>query len=355
MNYPEYKSDCRYFKGYIPCKPHKETGQHCDDCNYYEKVDENILIIKLGAIGDVIRTTPLLSPIKKDHHNAKIWWLTYSPDVVPSFVDRILKFNEESITILRSIDFDIIINLDKDDHASALASQLRAKKKMGFVMKNGISKPADDNAYHKYMTGLFDDVNQENDKNYMEEMFEICGYSYSGEEYIIEYDKNKKWDLPTDKKIIGLNTGCGARWVSRLWPEKSWVQLVNMIQNSGYYPLLLGGPDEHERNQSIRNQSGADYLGYFPLKDFVSLMASCDMVVTAVTMGLHIAIGAKVPVVLMNNIFNSNEFELYGRGEIVEPDKECTCFFSPKCKNPDYFCLDHLPPDKIMEAIKRNI
>ena len=60
----EVKRDCRFFRGDVPCKPHKQHGVHCSECKYYEKIDKNILIIKLGAIGDVIRTTPLLRRLK---------------------------------------------------------------------------------------------------------------------------------------------------------------------------------------------------------------------------------------------------------------------------------------------------
>ncbi len=126
-----------------------------------------------------------------------------------------------------------------------------------------------------------------------------------------------------------------------------------MLQSEGYTPILLGGEQEHEQNTIISRESGALYYGYFDLNTFISLVNQCDLVVTAVTMGLHIAIGLRKKVVLMNNIFNKHEFELYGRGEIVEPDKECKCFFSPKCINEEYFCLEHLRPEKILDAVKK--
>ena len=82
-------------------------------------------------------------------------------------------------------------------------------------------------------------------------------------------------------------------------------------------------------------------------------MNECDVIVTAVTMALHLAIGLKKQVILMNNIFNPKEFELYGRGKIIEPKNKCKCYFSPKCKNEhEYFCLDSLTPDMILNAIK---
>ena len=93
-----YKSDCLHFKGHIPCKPHKEHGYHCKECVAYAPVSKRILIIKLGAIGDVIRTTPLVVKYKSLYPNCKITWLTWTPDILPaSQIDEILKWDYNSI------------------------------------------------------------------------------------------------------------------------------------------------------------------------------------------------------------------------------------------------------------------
>ena len=121
-----FKEDCRYFRGDIPCRPHKKSGYHCQNCPEYSPSKENILIIKLGAIGDVIRTTPLIKRIKQEFPKCMLWWVTNSPEVIPSSVDRVLQFNLESVISLRSVHFFKVINLDKDHHACALASCSRA-------------------------------------------------------------------------------------------------------------------------------------------------------------------------------------------------------------------------------------
>ena len=119
------KYDCSHFEGHIPCKPNKQFDVQCDDCSHYDasksslifldttkaflqeifkicnftqqdvldNVTEKlsikqvqatrILFIKLGAIGDVIRTTPLLTKYKKEHGNCHFSWITHSPQVVP--------------------------------------------------------------------------------------------------------------------------------------------------------------------------------------------------------------------------------------------------------------------------------
>jgi heptosyltransferase-2 len=352
----KYFPDCRHFKGYIPCKPHKEKGYHCENCPDYSPADKKILIIKLGATGDVIRTTPLITRIKKEHPLAEIWWLTYSPEIVPSVVDHILNFNLQNILTLRNIRFDIVINLDKDYEACALANSIDRAQLFGYVLKDGRPAPADDNAVHKFITGLFDDVSKANTKSYMEEIFEICGWEYEGEEYLLDVDKSIKWNIPNEgKKIIGLNTGCGARWVSRLWDNKNWIELIGLLNAGGYFPMLLGGKQEDQNNSYLTDKTGAYYPGYFSFEEFISLMDQCHGIVSAVTMGMHIAIGLKKPLILMNNIFNPNEFELFGRGEIVQPENECKCYFSPKCKNDEYFCMDSLKPETIYNAIAKHV
>lgn len=351
------KIDCRYFRGDVPCKPHKQHGAHCvddlgRDCVFYEKLTSRILIIKLGAVGDVIRTTPLLTKLKEVYPHAQVWWLTLTPDVVPHTVDVVLPFTPQSLATLGATQFDLLLNLDKDKEACALAATLNAALKKGFTLKDGTPAPVDTDAVHKFLTGVFDDLNQANTKNYPAEIFEICGFTFAGEEYILDPHREEgySWNLPRKKKVVGLNTGCGGRWVSRLWAEKNWIALAKKLKMAGYTPLLLGGEQEHEKNKRIANKSGARYFGHFPLPKFINEVDQCDLVVTAVTMAMHITIGLHKKIVLFNNIFNKNEFELYGRGEILEPEFDCPCFYAPVCPND---CMQYIYVDRVLDSIKR--
>ena len=348
------KADCRDFRGDIPCRPHKAEGVHCDDCPYYDPMGMRILIIKLGAIGDVIRTTPLLRRLKKDHPEAEITWLTYTPDMLsPLWVDRILDVSVENVAWLKATRFDWLINLDKDVVAIALAESIEAEKKTGFAMDGyGKCRPIATTAEEdKWQTGLWDDANKVNTKHYVEEVFEICGLPFSGEEYILEdaVESEKGWQIDHGKTVVGLNTGCGGRWVSRLWPDDYWTELANVLIEAGYDVLLLGGEQEHDRNTAIAESSGARYFGHFDLRTFIHLMNQADLVVTAVTMAMHIAIGLKKKLVLFNNIFNRHEFHLYERGVILEPEMECDCYFSPECSNA---CMESLRVQTVLEAVE---
>lgn len=348
-------TDCKHFRGDIPCRPHKKHGVKCGACTHYEPREDIVLIIKLGAIGDVIRTTPLMRRLRRERPKASIWWLTIYPDVLPDDVDCKLRFSPEAILRIQATEFATVINLDKEPEACALTKMAVAGEKIGFTLRNGKPAPIDERASHKYMTGLFDDVNKANVKSYPQEIFEICGWEFKGEEYILTADPSYEFDLPDSATLIGLNTGCGDRWTSRLWPDTSWIELIEKLQNSGYTPLLLGGPQEDEKNRRFAAATGALYLGHFPLQQFIALVDRCAAVVTAVTMSMHLAIGLGKPLILFVNIFNPHEFELYGRGEILTPERECRCYFQGVCDNEEYFCMESLNADRVMQALNNAV
>ncbi len=353
------KFDCKYFRGDIPCIPNKLRDKVCDSCNEYQPFDKYILIIKLGAMGDVIRTTPLLVKFRAMYPDSHITWLTHTPEVLPKDkIQKIVRFEFKEIYKIQNKRYDIAVNLDKDEEACILLSQVMAGQKYGFTWDDNHIDIATPNAAHKLITGLFDNISQKNTKSYLEEIFEICHLQFDKEPYILNYDGQlaEKWSFlrkkAGNKTIIGLNTGCGTRWLTRLWPNVYWIELIDYLNHSGYYPILLGGPAEEEQNRYLSDQSGAYYPGYFPLEEFIALTAQCDMIVSLVTMMMHIAIGLRKPLVLFNNIFNRHEYELYDNGVILEPPTGCDCYYGERCKR-ERHCMKDLKPKSVMDAIEK--
>ena len=396
MRKEDVKYDCSYFEGHIPCTPNKKFDVQCDNCSHYnqdkslilhldkqdlllqeiykisnfskqERVDtlpivandrKKILFIKLGAIGDVIRTTPLLERYRKEYGDCHFSWLTYTPQVVPKDqVDLIYKWNEFSVTSLANQEFDIAINLDKDKEACMLLTCLKAEEKYGFLWEDGHINIATENAEHKLITGFFDHISKKNTKNYLEEIFEICHFDFQLEEYQINLNQSLSdlWqtrlkELAGDRIIIGLNTGCGLRWKTRLWPSEYWVSLINRLENMGYFCLLMGGPDEDEMNRYYQSQTTAEYLGTFGLEEFIAITDNTDIIVTPVSMMMHIALALKKQLMLFHNIFNINEFELYGRGIIIEPTSGCDCYFGNSCSR-EKSCMNDISVQDVLSNI----
>ncbi len=335
--------DCKYFKGNEPCVFHKLEGSICR-CGHYRTVGAKILIIQLGEMGDVIRTTPILRKLKDEYPYSDITWITSYPGLLPQIVDNILEFNERNLFRLQVEEFDLLLNFDKSKDACVLSTVIKAKKKKGFILTGGKIAPADKDADFKFEMGLNDTLSRKCKQSFPEQIFKIAGYKFKGEKYLFPLGINKR------KKIIGLNTGCGEKWAARLWGEKKWIELAKSLKQGGYEVILLGGKSEHQRNLRIAKSAEALYPGYYPIQLFSVLVSFCDLIVTVPTMALHVAIALDKKIILLNNVFNKNEFELYGLGEIIAPKFDCVGCYRNYCEKN---CLDTIEVKRVVAAIGR--
>lgn len=360
MDFSSVKFDCRHFRGGIPCKPNKTFNVECTNCTHFDPVKKRILIIKLGALGDVIRTTPLVTAFKNAYEGVHFTWITASPAILPGgIIDEIWKWDEIAMSRAANREFDIAINLDKEEEACQLLAKVNAAEKYGYSWRDNHIAPATPAAEHKLLTGFFDHLSKQNTKSYLEEIFEICHLEFRGEEYLINLSEalSAKWkehfqQRCEGREIVGLNTGCGPRWNTRLWKEENWIALAEKLKAQGYFPVFLGGELEHEKNTRMAGQSGVYYPGHFSLQEFIALTSATDYVVTQVSMMMHIATALRRKLVLCNTIFNAHEFDLYGRGVIIGPEKACDCFYGNTCIH-GVPCMEGITPDKIFTGLKQ--
>ena len=123
-------TDCRHYRTTEPCEPHKETGTRCDGCAVYEPIAERILIVKLGAMGDVLRTTTCLEPLKQRYPASHITWVTHE-NAVPllegnPWIDRILSVDGNYLEFVLAERFDLAIGPDTDTLSASITSLVRA-------------------------------------------------------------------------------------------------------------------------------------------------------------------------------------------------------------------------------------
>lgn len=351
------RTDCLYYRGDRPCLPHTRSGETCT-CKELIPVKRRGVIIKLGAAGDVLRTTPLLRALDPAGAGTRILWVTHYPEMLPAEACEAVKPGAATLARLTATEWDFCWNLDKDVEACALAFHVRAKERAGYTLVDGMPYPLDERAWHKFATGLDNPYSKANELNYVREIFDIVNLPYRGEEYWLRPPtakalKDAELILP-GKGWVGLNTGAGWRWPTRIWPESHWIDLIDRLKQKQLKPVILGGPEEEQLNGRLAAATGCLWPGIQPLDVFFALIHRCQCLVTSVTQAMHLAIAAKTPLVLFNNIFNPREFELYGRGEIVGPSKPCDCYYDPRCRT-DRNCIKEITPDQAFAAVRRAV
>ncbi len=361
-------SDCRHFLGYRPCVFRRE----CDGCPHYDPYGVRILIIKLAAMGDVLRTTPLLRSLRRTFPACHITWLTET-NVLPMLhgiaeIDRLLPYTFETVMQLESESFDQLYCFDKEPKATSLAMRLRAACKTGFGMSEfGNVIPLNKESEYTFELGINDDLKfRRNTKTYPELIHECAGLAYPGaQEYVfpdfsVEIDEARGGLRalgadPEDLKV-GLNTGAGDIFATKKWTEKGYVELANrLVEELGAKVLLLGGPGEVERNARIAAaaryplvDTGTDN----PIRKFTGIVGNCSLMVTGDTLAMHIAIGLRVPVLVILGPTCHQEIELYGRGAMITSDFDCSPCYLSRCPKA-YTCMDATPSDLVFDAAAR--
>jgi len=364
----EIKSDCRYFIGEKPCR----AKRLCPGCAEYSPMGFRILIIKIGAMGDVLRTTPLLKALKQKYRESHITWLVDSastdllnrnPDI-----DRVAPYDWSSLLKLQVEHFDLLLSLEKIEPAIALAELIHAKKKLGFGMNShGTLRVFNPEAGYALRLGIDDQLKFiENKKSYPHIIFEAVQLPFQGEEYALALDPletaRAKDLLSTlgarpDKLTIGVSPGAGHVFANKAWTIPGYVELIQrVLKNFDAQVLLLGGEREMEMNRAIKEALGDGILevGAQPLSRFMAVVDHCDILISGDTLPMHIAIAMKKEVLAIFGPTCNQEIDLYGRGEKIVTSKDCAPCYRSRCDIRDH-CMEAIPVDTVYEAMERLI
>jgi heptosyltransferase-2 len=363
--------DCRFFLGDRPCTWHKQTGVVCT-CAHFEPIEQRVLIIKLDAMGDVLRSTALLPPLAAAHPRAAITWITRKESVPllerNPYVTEVLELGPEVPVHLQTREFDRVINLDASKISAALATAARSPRKDGFVLnERGVVQPTNAAARQWLEAGLFDDIKRQGTATYQDRMAEILGLSGREHRYVFELRDQERAGASAHLRsigldeggiVIGLNTGAGGRWPLKQWREEGYIELIDRLRDvEGIRFLLLGGPAEEARNERLK--AGAAARLFDPgcnntVRHFAALLDRCDVVVTGDTLAMHLALSLRKRTVVLFGPTSAAEIELYDLGEKVVPDMGCLSCYKNSC---DFVpnCMDLISVDMVERAVRRQI
>jgi len=361
--------DCRHFPGDRPCIFHKKEGASCP-CEHYEKYDMKILIIKLGALGDIIRTTPVIPALRKKYPSARISWVVEPSGIdllsdIPE-LDRVIPYNFESIPVLDTEKFDLLYSLEVSIPAGGLAMKINAREKRGFGLDPHGNLFAFDNASSEYLLmSLSDPVKKANVKTYLEIFSDICDLPLLSYQYQVHYGEKERaiaeefksrHNLDNKRPVIGFFTGAGDRWKSKRWPKENYLKLLNLMKEE--FPssvLLYGGPEEAEAIEYLVEKAGEQVIstGYDnSIKQFFALLDLCDLVVTPDTMPMHVAFGLGKKVIALFGPTSDTEIDTFGRGIKLKADLPCITCYLPTCDvSPN--CMESIKPEKVLNSIKK--
>ena len=365
-----YQIQCRHFTGYKPCDKNTECHSRCPSLSIPE---HRILVIHLGALGAVVRATSVLPAIHRQYPNAHITWVTDRPaDQLLkniSQIDRVLTSQDSDLLTLSALEFDQAFVIDKSIKASGILARTKTKELFGFKVdpRTGAILPATTEAEELWNLGLNNYekffVNKKAETQLMIEALNLG--KFQRDEYQLQLSpmemlesKNKRQEWLDHKKwIVGLNTGCSGVIAHKKLSVSFQREIIRELsKNTDIQIVLLGGPEDTERNLQIAKDfeeviSSNTTLG---LRDGLTSVDACDIVITGDSLGMHLAIAQKKWTVAWFGPTCAHEIDLYDRGHFVMTQAKCSPCWKRSCQK-DVMCYDQVELKDILDGVFQGI
>jgi len=366
-------SDCRHYRGDRPCL----HNRLCSGCSHYAPYQHRICIIKLGALGDVVRTLCILPELHRRYPDAHVTWVS-KPNGVSMIANhpmiaRTMPFDPMTCMILGQEQFDVVLCLDKEPAPCALANTINAVTRLGVGLTEfGTPEPVNIEAERYFHLGLSDDLKfLQNSKGYPQLVYEALGWTYRGQRYELPVLETAATDVAqllttrgrrSEQPMLGLNVGAGTVFANKMWPVSRQVQLVRRLRSSyGHVQiLLLGGPSERSIIDEILRQLAAsgDAEGVIDAgtdhdeQHFIALVDACDVMFSGDTMAMHVALARGKRVVVFFGPTCEQEIDLFGHGEKLIAATPCSPCYKRTCDQGDV-CLESVSMSDAVQAIAR--
>lgn len=357
---------CRFFNGYKPCTKSSSCNESCSS---FSAVDKAILVIHLGAMGSVVRSTALLRKIKEQNPASYVVWLTERPSLeILKFhpaIDKILELNFESLLSLKAFDFEVVFALDKDLKTAGLLPFLNTKSIKGFSANpvNGSIRPVDRDGEELWGLGLSNQKKFfENSKSEIQLLFETCGFEYHKERYWLALSteeqrnsqlRHQQW-LGSKKYLIGINTGCGNVISYKKMSTASQIKLIGQIKLAlpDAQIVLLGGKDETVINDEIHKHHPDTILSDTQkgLRDGLQSIDAVDVLISGDSFAMHAGIAFGKYTLAWFGPTCAHEVEFYGHGEAIKSDFACSPCWKRDC-SVERMCYNHPDTDQFVKHL----
>lgn len=336
---------------------------------------DNILLIKLSAMGDTILMIPAVRSLKKKYPEAKIKMIVtginkdvmndcpYLDELIFLDVDKLLKNPLSFFTFiksLRKISFDLVIDFDQWLRLSPLISFFSgAAKRIGFKTpgqyRDFIYTEKTEHARNRHEVECFLDllraIGIETDDKKLE-----LWIKKEVEDDV--YDFLSINNIGRNDTLIGVHPGCGGHGGPREWPWEKYVELVKLLQKTNNIKIIFTGTGgEKELIEKISNKPGSKpmiVIGW-KLAKVAALIKRMNVLVCGNTGVMHMACAVRTPVVALHGPTNPLKWGPWGENHtVIKANIFCSpCLylgFEYGCR--DYPCMGTIEVDNVYNKVK---
>jgi len=323
---------------------------------------QRVLIIKLGALGDVIIAIPHIKQIAASYSKTEVWLLTspafasffkeYSRLEVKSFPRQGIRSFFAALSWIRSQSFEMVFDLQGSDRSKTITSFSGAVQRYGLGPGFPYTRCPPNKGIVNGEVHSFHRLNR---------LLEAAGLPLASPDPYLKADKAQRQvvaDWLEAKNLAGSNlvlihAGSSRRWESKRWPNAHFLTLATGLKQRGLTVVWVGGPEDADLNRFLSQAVGVDATAVFSLLELAELARRARFAVTTDSAPMHVMAAAGLPVYALFGPTDWRRSHGVGQGERVLFHRvRCSPCYLPQCP-PEraHRCLVELKPEAVLARI----
>jgi heptosyltransferase-1 len=329
-----------------------------------------VLIVRLGAIGDVVNALVFAAALEEIDPEVEIGWAVHplSEPLVRGHpcVDRVHVWRRGGgprellrlVRELRSARYELAVDLQRLQKSALLARLSGAPRVLGF-----------DRARAKERSWLWTNERVpagDPDAHRVEQYLEVArhlGWRGVRPRHLLPRDPAAEaWAEATVRALGGapILVNVGASKPANRWPPERFGELTRALAVAGAGPVVLtGGPDDRRAAERARAAAGSgvtDLVGATDLGQLVALSARARLFVGCDTGPMHVAAALGRPVVALFGPADPRRTGPWGEGHaVVRVPPPCAPCHRSTCNQPRHACMEDIDVARVLAAARARL
>jgi ADP-heptose:LPS heptosyltransferase len=331
---------------------------------------KSVLIIRSGALGDLIYATSIIDALVLEFGNDIKIDMVVNPNVADVLKNdtrlrRLYPLKHRKVPIFLSFDkiniikhakktpYDLLINLEQNRHFDNLAKKIDAKRKLGSPFTKTKLLPGQ---HH-----MVDIIKQFAAPICQQQTLDRAAPKLFG----TPWEKIKSdYDLPENYLVFNpSNSHANRNKINyRAWPQEHWKKLLEMIPS--HIPIvIIAGKGEEAYFEPIKPYPSnvIDLAGKTPLTDLIGVIEHAEAIVTTDTGPAHLASAVNTDIFVLIGPTPAARTGPYKTNDnnicFINMNLACSpCYNTPTmfaCK--ENICMQEITPKHVYEQMQKTI
>jgi ADP-heptose:LPS heptosyltransferase len=342
------------------------------DATAAARAPQRVLIVLLGAIGDVVRALPLLGRIRRGFPQARIAWAVEPKSAAilegHPWLDEVIMFDRRRspwsfapfIRRIRAGRFDLVLDLQRHLKSGIISIASGAPERLGFSAQN--TKEFN----HLFSTRRIPPQPEMQLKLLQYQAFgDALGLSPAPIEFGLgatAAEQARAGELLSGAPHPLLGVILGSSWPSRIYFPNSIAAVIRELaapngRGPALFPVLLGGPGDAAIGAEVMRELGGaaalNLAGRTTLRDLIAIFPHCAAAFGPDSGPMHIAAAVGCPVVSLWGSTSPQRSAPWGFAEFaIHGDIPCHPCYLRECPV-GRECMHRIAPADVAAAVRR--